>query len=60
MAQDDFQRGRSLPFNFGPSFDLLNVIILTSPPTGKLLKIKFSSQVPLNHVILIDGLKAME
>ena len=34
MAQDDFQGGRSLPFNFGPSFDLLNVIIWTSPPIG--------------------------
>ena len=56
MAQDDFQ-GRSLPFNFGPSFDLLNVIIWTSPPTGKLFKIKFSSQVALNRAIFKDRLK---
>ena len=60
VAQDDFQGGRSLPFNFGPSFDLLNVIIWTSPSTGKFFKIKFSSQVVLNHAILMDGLKAMD
>ena len=60
MAQDDFQGGRSFPFNFGPSLDLLNIIISTSPPTGKLFKIKFSSQVALNHAIPIDGLKAMD
>ena len=60
VAQDDFQGGRSLPFNFRPSFDLLNVIIWTSPPTSKLFGIKFSSQVVLNHVILMDGLKAMD
>ena len=60
MAQDDFQGGHSLPFNFGPSFDQLNVIIWTSPPAGKLFKIKFSSQVALNHTILMDGLKAMD
>ena len=60
VAQDDFQGGRSLPFNFGPSFDLLNVIIWTSPPTGKLFKIKFFSQVTLNHAILKDGLKTMD
>ena len=60
MAQDDFQRGRSFPFNFGPSFDLLNVIIWTSPPTSKLFKIKFPSQFALNHAILMDGLKAMD
>ena len=46
MAQDYFQGGRFLPFNFGPSFDLLNVIIWTAPPAGKLFKIKFSSQMP--------------
>ena len=46
VAQDDFQGGRSLPSNFGPSFDLLNVIIWTAPPAGKLFKIKFSSQMP--------------
>ena len=60
VAQDDFQGGRFLPFNFGPSFDLLNVIIWTSLPTDKLFKIKFSSQVALNHAILMDGLKATD
>ena len=60
VAQDNFQGGRSLPFNFGPSFDLLNVIIWTSPPIDKLFKIKFSSQVVLNHAIFMDGLKAMD
>ena len=43
VAQDDFQGGRSLPFKFGPSFDLLNVIIWTSLLTDKLFKIKFFS-----------------
>ena len=60
MAQDNFQGDRSLPFNFGPSFDLLNLIIWTSPPIGKLFKIKFSSQVVLNLVIRMDELKAMD
>ena len=60
MAQDDFQGDRFLLFNFEPSFDILNVIIWTSPPTSKLFKIKFSSQVALNHTILMDGLKAMD
>ena len=60
MAQDDFRGGRSLPFNFGPIFDLLNVIIWTSPPNSKLFKIKFSSQVALNRAIFMDGLKAKE
>ena len=60
VTQDDFQGGRSLPFNFGPSFDLLNVIIWTYSPTGKLFKIKFFSQVTLNHAILMDGMKAMD
>ena len=60
VAQDDFQGGRSLPFNFEPSFDLLNVKIWTSPPIDKLFKIKFYSQVALNHAILMDGLKAMD
>ena len=60
MAQDDFQGGRFLPFNFGLSFDLLNVIIWTSPPAGKLFKIKFSSQVALNGAIYMDGLKVMD
>ena len=60
MAQDDFQGGHFLLFNFGPSFDLLNVIIWTSPPTGKLLKIKISSQVALNRVIFMDGLKTTD
>ena len=58
MAQDDFQGGRFLSFNFGLSFDLLNVKIWTSPFAGKLFKIKFSSQVALNHAILMDGLKS--
>ena len=60
VAQDDFQGGLSLPFNFRPSFDLLNVIIWTSPPTSKLFKIKFSSQVALNHAILMDESKAID
>ena len=60
MAQDDFQGGHSFPFNFGPSFDLLNVIIWISPPIGKLFKIKFSSQVTLNGAICMDGLKATD
>ena len=60
VAQDDFQGGCFLSFNFVPSFDLLNVIIWTSPPTSKLFKIKFSSQVALNHAILMDELKAMD
>ena len=60
VAQDDFQGGRSLPFNFGPSFDLLNVIIWTSPPTSKLFKIKLSSQVALNRAIFMDGLKTTD
>ena len=60
VAQDDFQGDRSLSFNFGPSFVLLNVITWTSPPTSKLFKSKFSSQVALNHAILMDGLKAMD
>ena len=60
VAQDDFQGGRFLPFNFGLSFNLLNVIIWTSPPTDKLFKIKFSSQVALNGVICMDGLKATD
>ena len=59
VAQDDFQ-GRSLPFNFGPSFDLLNVIIWTSLLTDKLFKIKFSSQLVLNHAIFMDRLKDMD
>ena len=60
MAQDDFQGGHFLSFNFGPSFNLLNVMIWTSPPTGKLFKIKFSSQVDLNGAICMDELKAMD
>ena len=58
--KDDFQGGCSLPFNFRHIFDLLNVIIWTSSPTGKLFKIKFSSQVAMNHAILMDGLKATD
>ena len=60
VARDDFQGGCSLPFNFRHIFDQLNVIIWTSSPTGKLFKIKFSSQVAMNHAILIDGLKATD
>ena len=60
MAQDDFQGGHFLPLNFGPSFDLLNVIIWTSPRVGKLFKIKFSSQVALSGAICMDGLKAID
>ena len=60
VAQDDFQGGRSLPFNFGPSFDLVNIIIWTSPSVGKLFKIKFYSQVALNGAICMDGLKATD
>ena len=60
VAQDDFQGGRFLPFNFEPSFNLLNVIIWTSPPIGKLFKIKFSSQVALNRTSYMDGLKATD
>ena len=60
MAQDDFQGGRFLPFNFGHSFDLLNVIIWISPPADKLFKIKFSSQVALNRAIFMDGLKVTD
>ena len=59
MAQDDFQGGCSLPFNFRHIFDLLT-IIWTSSPTSKLFKIKFSSQVAMNHAIIIDGLKATD
>ena len=58
--KDDFQGGCSLTSNFGPIFDLLNGIILTFSPVGKLFKIKFSSQVAMNHVILMDGLKATD
>ena len=58
--KDDFQGGCSLPFNFSHIFDLLNVIIWTSSPTGKLFKIKFSNQVAMNHAILMDGLKATD
>ena len=60
VAQDDFQGGRFLPFNFGLSFNLLNIIIWTSPPFGKLFKIKFSSQIVFNRAIFMDGLKVMD
>ena len=60
MAQDDFQGGRFLSFNFGLSFDLLNFKIWTSPPASKSFKIKVSSQVALNRVIYMDRLKATE
>ena len=60
VAQDDFQGVRSLSFNFVPSFDLLNVIIWTFPPAGKLFKIKFSSQVALNRTSYMDGFKATD
>ena len=58
VARDNFQGGRFLPFNFGPIFDLLNVITWTSSPTGNLFKIKFSSQVALNCEIFMNRLKA--
>ena len=60
VTQDDFQGGCSLPFNFRHIFDLQNVIIWTSSPTSKLFKIKFSSQVAMNHAILMDKLKATD
>ena len=60
VAEDDFQGDHSLSFNFGPSFNLLNVIIWTSPPAGKLFKIKFSSQVTLNGAIFMDELKVTD
>ena len=60
MAQDDFQGGCSLPFNFRHIFDLQNVIIWISSPTGKFSKIKFFSQVAMNHAILMDRLKATD
>ena len=58
VAQDDFQRGHFLLFNFRPIFDILNVIIWTSSPTDNLFKIKFSSQEALNRAIYMDALKA--
>ena len=60
VVQGIFRGGRFLPFNFWHIFDLLNVIIWTSPPVGKLFKIKFSSQLALNGAICMDGLKAMD
>ena len=60
VAQDDFQGGCSLPFNFRHIFDLQKVIIWTSSPTDKLSKIKFSSHVVMNHAILMGGLKATD
>ena len=57
VAQDSFRGGCFLSSNFGPIFDLLNVIILTFSRTGYLFKIKFSSQVALNCAIFMDGLK---
>ena len=60
VAQDNFRGGRFLPFNFRHFFDPLNVIIWTSSPNGKLFKIKFSSQVALNHAIIMDGLRATD
>ena len=59
VVQGIFRGGWFLPFNFRHIFDQLNIIIWTSSPVGKLFKIKFSSQVAMNHAILIDGLKAM-
>ena len=47
-------------FNFRHIFDLLNVIIWTSSLAGKLFKIKFSSQVTMNHAILMDKLKVTD
>ena len=60
VAQDDFQGGCSLPFNFRHIFDQINVIIWTSSPAGKLFKIKFSSQVAMNYAILMDDSKATD
>ena len=60
VAQDGFRGGRFLPFNFGPIFDLLNVIIWTSSPIGNLFKIKFSSQVTLNCAIFMNKLNATD
>ena len=60
VAQDDFQGGRFLPFNFELSFDLLNIIIWTSTPAGRLFKIKFSSQISLNRAIRKNRLKATD
>ena len=57
VAQDDFQGGCSLPFNFRHIFDVLNGIIWTSSPAGNLFKIKFSSQESLNNAIFMTGLK---
>ena len=59
VAQDDFQGGCSLPFNFRHIFDQLNIIIWTSSPS-KLFKIKFSSQVAMNYAILMDNSKATD
>ena len=58
VVQGIFRGGCFLTSNFGPIFDLLNGIIWTSSPAGKLFKIKFSNQVDMNHAILMDGLKA--
>ena len=60
VIQGIFRGGRFLPFNFRHIFDLLNVIIWTSSPVGKLFKIKFSSQVAMNHAILMEELKATD
>ena len=60
VVQDNFRGDRFLPFNFRHIFDLLNVIIWTSSSTGKLFKSKFSSQVDMNHAILMDELKATD
>ena len=55
-----FRGGHFLTSNFGPIFDLLNGIIWTSSLAGNLFKIKFSSQVAMNHTILMDELKATD
>ena len=60
VVQDNFRRDQFLPFNFKHIFDLLNVIIWSSSPSDKLFKIKFSSQVAMNHAILMDELKATD
>ena len=60
VAQDDFQGCYSLPFNFRHIFDQLDVIIWTPSHIGKLFKIKFSSQVAMNHAILMDESKATD
>ena len=60
VVQDNFRGDQFLPFNFRHIFDLLNVIIWTSLPDGKLFKIKFSSQLATNDAIIMNGLKVTD